>query len=65
MLRKCLMKFSIKNILEKFSEEFESIIDEMPIANRWKSACRIVAKEVVHDNLALRRKLVDELLKTV
>ena len=54
-----------ENILEKFSEKFESIMDEMPVANRWKSACRIVAKKVVRDHLALRRKLVGELLKTV
>ena len=54
-----------ENILEKFSEKFKSIMDEMPVANRWKSACRIVAKKVVRDHLALRRKLVGELLKTV
>ena len=31
------------------------------MSNRWRSACRIVAKKVVRDNLALRRKLVGEL----
>ena len=35
----------------------------MPVANRWRSACHIVAKKIVQDNLALRRKLVGELLK--
>ena len=33
--------------------------------NRWISACRIVAKKVMRDNLALRRKLAGELLKTI
>ena len=48
-----------------FSEKFENLAKEMPVVNRWRSACRIVAKKVVQDNLALRRKLVGELLKTV
>ena len=34
----------------------------MPIANRWKSACRIVAKKVMRDNLALRRKFSEVLV---
>ena len=54
-----------ENISEKFTEKFENLVNEMPIANRWRSACRIVAKKVVRDNLALRRKLVGELLKIV
>ena len=54
-----------EEISEKFSEKFENLIDEMPVANRWRSACRIVAKKIVRDNLALRRKLVGELLKIV
>ena len=54
-----------EKLSEKFSEKFENIVDEMPVANRWKSACSIVAKKVVRDHLALRRKLVGELLKTV
>ena len=54
-----------EEISEKFSEKFENLIDEMPVANRWRSACRIVTKKVVRDNLALRRKLVGELLKIV
>ena len=53
------------NIVEMFSEKFENLAKEMPMSNRWRSACRIVAKKVVQDNLALRRKLVGELLKTV
>ena len=48
-----------------FSEKFENLAKEMLVANRWRSASRIVAKKVVRDNLALRRKLVGELLKTV
>ena len=56
---------SIKRTYQKFSEKFENLINEMAIANRWRSACRIVAKKVVRDNLALRRKLVGELLKIV
>ena len=48
-----------------FSEKFENLAKEMPMSNRWRSACRIVAKKVVRDNLALRRKLVGELLRTV
>lgn len=52
-------------IMENFSEKFGNLVKEMPISNRWRSACRIVAKKVVRDNLALRRKLVGELLKTV
>ena len=54
-----------EKISEKFSGKFKNIADEMPIANRWKSACCIVAKKVVQDRLVLRRKLVGELLKTV
>ena len=54
-----------EKISEKFTEKFENLVNEMPIANRWRSACRIVAKKVVRDNLALRRKLVGELLKIV
>ena len=54
-----------EKISEKFSEKFENLVDEMPVANRWRSAYRIVAKKVVRDNLALRRKLVGELLKVV
>ena len=54
-----------EKISAKFSEKFENLVDEMPIANRWRSACRIVAKKVVRDNLALRRRLVGELLKIV
>ena len=53
------------NMVEMFSEKFENLAKEMPVANRWRSACRIVAKKVVQDNLVLRRKLVGELLKTV
>ena len=53
------------NIVEMFSEKFENLAKEMPMSNRWRSACRIVAKKVVRDNLALRRKLVGELLRTV
>ena len=53
------------NIVEMFSEKFENLAKEMPMSNRWRSACHIVAKKVVRDNLALRRKLVGELLKTV
>ena len=53
------------NIVEMFSEKFENLAKEMPMSNRWRSACRIVAKKVVRDNLALRRKSVGELLKTV
>ena len=39
-----------EKILKKFSEKFENLVDEMPVANRWRSACRIVAKKIVHDN---------------
>ena len=53
------------NIVEIFSEKFENLAKKMPMSNRWRSACRIVAKKLVRDNLALRRKLVGELLRTV
>ena len=52
-------------IMENFSEKFGNLAKEMPMSNRWRSACRIVAKKVVRDNLALRRKLVGELLKII
>ena len=58
-------KIDKDNIVEMFSEKFENLAKEMPMSNRWRSACRIVAKKVVRDNLALRRKLVGELLRTV
>ena len=48
-----------------FSEKFENLAKEMPMSNRWRSACCIVAKKVVRDNLALRRKFVGELLRIV
>ena len=51
--------------MENFSEKFGNLVKVMPISNRWRSACRIVAKKAVRDNLALRRKLVGELLKTI
>ena len=51
--------------MEKFLERFGNLAKEMSISNRWRSACCIVAKKVVQDNLALRTKLVGELLKTV
>ena len=47
-----------EKIVEKFSEKFGDVAKEMPISNRWRSACHIVAKKVVRDSLALRRKLV-------
>ena len=53
------------NIVEMFVEKFENLAKEMPVANRWRSACRIVAKKIVRDNLALRRKFVGQLLRTV
>ena len=53
------------NIVEMFAEKFENLAKEMPVANRWRSACRIVAKKIVRDNLALRRKFVGQLLRTV
>ena len=39
-----------EKISEKFSKKFENLVHEMPIANNWRSACRIVAKKVVQDN---------------
>ena len=45
------------NIVEIFAEKFENLAKEMPVANRWRSACRIVAKKI-GDNLALSRKFV-------
>ena len=51
--------------MENFSGKFGNLVKEMPICNRWRSACLIVAKRVVRDNLVLRRKLVKELLKTI
>ena len=63
---KFLIKFLIvKSIKIMFSEKFENLAKEMPMSNRWRLACRIVAKKLVQDNLALRRKLVGELLRTV
>jgi len=35
------------NIVEMFAEKFENLAKEMPVANRWRSACRIVAKKIV------------------
>ena len=32
---------------------------------KWKAACRIVGKKIVHDNLALRKKSVGEFLRTI
>ena len=32
--------------MENFSEKFGNLVKEMPISNRWRSACRIVAKKV-------------------
>lgn len=37
----------------------------MCTTKRWKTTCRIVAKRIVHDKLALRKKLVGGLLKTI
>ena len=42
-----------------------NIAKDMHISARWKPACRIVAKKIVRNSLALRRKLVGELLKVV
>ena len=52
-------------IIAKFSEKFENVAKDMHISARWKPACRIVAKKIVRNSLALRRKLVGELLKVV
>ena len=38
------------SIVEMFSEKFENLAKEMPMSNRWRSACRIVAKKVVRDS---------------
>ena len=48
-----------EKIVEMFSEKFGNLAKEMPVSNRWRSACRIVAKEVVRDNLALSRRVTE------
>jgi len=36
-----------KKILVKFSEKFGDVAKEMPIPNKWRYACCIVAKKLV------------------
>ena len=54
-----------EKIIEKFLQKFKNLSDKFIAAKRWNTACRIVAKRLVRDNLALRKKLVGELLKTI
>ena len=54
-----------EKITEKFLQKFKNLSEEFSAAKRWNTACRIVAKRLVHDNLNLRKKLVGELLKAI
>ena len=51
--------------MQTFSQKFKNISEDMCTTKRWKAACRIVAKKIVSDNLALRKTLVGQLLKTI
>ena len=52
-------------IMENCIQKFKSISKDIGNDKRWKAACYIVRKKMVRDNLALRKKSVGELLKTI
>ena len=54
-----------EKVIEKFLQKFKNRSEDMCTFKQWKAACHIVAKKLVNGNLALRRKLVGELLKTI
>ena len=51
-------------IIEKLTEKFDKLSEVYSTTERWNTACGIIAKKIVYNNLALRKKLVGELLKT-
>ena len=52
-------------IMDKFMLKFENISKDMGNDEKWKAACCIVGKKMVHDNLALRKKSVGEFLRII
>ena len=54
-----------EKIIKTFLQNFKNLTEDMCSTRRWKAACRIVAKKLVRANLALRKKLVGELLKAI
>ena len=58
-------KSNKEKITPKFLEKFKNLSEEMSHTKRWNTACHLIAKKLVRDNLALRRKLVGELLNII
>ena len=54
-----------EKIMEKFLDKFRDLSEPMSANKRWRTACRIISKKLVHDNIVVRRKCVGELLKTI
>ena len=52
-------------VITKFLQKFKNRSEDMCTVKQWKAACRIISKKLVNGNLALRKQLVGELLKTI
>ena len=54
-----------EKIMENFLDKFKDPSEPISANRRWRTACRIISKKLVHDNIVVRRKSVSELLKTI
>ena len=54
-----------EKIMDKFLDKFKDLSVPMSSNKRWRTACRIISKKLVYDNIVVRRKFVGELLRTI
>lgn len=54
-----------EKIMENFSEKFKYLLQKMSTTKRWNTACRLLAKKLVHENVSVRKKMVGELMNSV
>ena len=52
-------------IVNRFTELFYSIVDEMSLTTRKKTACRIVSRKLIHEALSTRKTSVGVLLRSL
>ena len=55
-------KVDVKSIV---LEQFKSVTTEMSPMESLATACRLISKRLVHDNLTLRKQMVGEFIQTI